>query len=887
MKRILLLILFLPIFTQAQIQEELSSKIQGYFDRIQKEYPTEKAYLHLDKRTYTLGDDLWFSTYVTAGSTQIPSPLSKTLYVDIFDGDGMLLEQRKVQLENGRGYGDYKIPRFGKPGQYQIKAYTAWMRNFGEDFFHSTAFNVIDAEGGSFLPQVTFREISASNGQVKYLLDVQAADQSGNPLANKSLEIIAWGDQEKLTQQPLQLNAQGQASFSLNLPEKPFKSQFLELVFAENESYTNSQRISIPYSLNLVDIQFLPEGGHWVVGKKSTLAFRAIAPNGTPVELKGILGEQEFKSLFGGMGKIEFTPEKSDYSTELIDLKYGQKRTITLPKADQEGLAMQVVNNPAASYLTVLVQGNIPPQNLLLVSQTRGLINYMIQGTLNNGVWGVRIPKENLIAGINQITVLNGDGAPLLERLVFIQPKEILDLSANLSGNLNSREKLQITLSNQVLGNPAEGTFSLSITDADQVKDETNTFGSIFSDLLLTSDLKGKLYQPGYYFKDQEVETLEALDLVMLTHGWRRFSWENVIAQEFPKLDHFIESGITIEGQITEQQETKKGLSGGKVSAIVGEGIEIISSEFGPNGRFILRDLVYQDTATVAITAEDNRAKNFIDIEVVRPEAVFQKIAGIYPPQIEWPAALIATFRERNLQQQLNEDPDILDLEGVTVEAQTIEREEEEVRKVYGSGDVSINPDKIPGNVAFTNVFQLIQGRVAGVQVFVSGLDVSVQIRGVGSINSGTTPLFLLDNMPVDAATLLQVNPRDVASVDVFKDPARAAIFGSQGANGVIAVYTKSGAGISGVTIGGTLVTQYGGYSSPREFYAPQYETKTVENAAADKRATIFWAPKIEIDSSGRAEVEFYNTDIAKRHLLILEGIDMQGRLGRFVKILE
>ncbi|HAS58463.1 MAG TPA: colicin receptor, partial [Algoriphagus sp.] len=98
----------------------------------------------------------------------------------------------------------------------------------------------------------------------------------------------------------------------------------------------------------------------------------------------------------------------------------------------------------------------------------------------------------------------------------------------------------------------------------------------------------------------------------------------------------------------------------------------------------------------------------------------------------------------------------------------------EEVQKIYGPGDVSIDPEKIPGSVGFTNVFQLIQGRVSGVKVFVSGLDVSVQIRGVGSINAGTGPLYLLDNIPVDANTLLQVNPRDVASVDVFKDPARA-----------------------------------------------------------------------------------------------------------------
>lgn len=868
-------------------QEALPEKIQTYFETFQNEFPIEKSYLHLDKRTYTLGDDVWFSAYLVAGSNHLPSPLSKTLYVDIFDGEGLLLEQRKVQIENGRGAGDFKIPRFGKTGTYQIKAYSAWMRNFGEDYFLTSSFLVVDGEGGSFLPKVNFTGITSSGGQVKYQVEIEAVSNSGNPLANQTLELRAAAGETELHKQSLQLNAQGQASFSFAIPEKAHPSQSLELTYFENGDYPVTQKVRLPYSLNLADIQFLPEGGHLVVGKKSNLAFRAIDPDGFPLEIEGEIAGTAFSTKFGGMGKMEFTPSQAENTANLTLPKTGETRVIALPKADTDGLILQVANNPSAAYLTVFVQGNYEPNSLLLVSQTRGLINYMIQGKLANGVWGVRIPKENLISGINQITVLSAEGKPLLERLIFIQKDDRLKLALSHSGTFHPREKISLGLSGSFQDQPIQGTFSMSVTDASQISDETLPFGSIFSTLLLTSDLRGKIHQPGYYFKDQEIETLEILDLVMLTHGWRRFSWDEVITGKFPDIDHFIEQGITIEGQITEQQETKKGLGGGKVSAIIGEGIEIISSEFGPNGRFIFTELDYQDTVTVTITAEDNRVKNFLDVSIIQPEAVFSKIEGNYPDQISWPAALAATFQERKLQQQLNEDQEVLDLEGVTVEAQTIQKEEEEVRKLYGVGDVTINPDKIPGNVAFTNVFQLIQGRVSGVQVFVSGLDVSVQIRGVGSVNAGTTPLFLLDNMPVDAATLLQVNPRDVSSVDVFKDPARAAIFGSQGANGVIAVYTKTGAGMSYRSVGGTLVTQYGGYDSPKEFYAPKYDEKTAENAVTDKRATIYWNPLIKTDASGQAKIEFYNSDVAKRQFILIEGMDAQGRLGRLVKILE
>ncbi len=872
----------------AQGQDGLPAQIQTYFDTYQKEYPVEKAYLQLDKHTYTLGEDLWFSAYLIAGSAQIPSPLSSTLYVDLFDGDGLLLEQRIVRLENGRGKGDFELPQFGKPGKYRIKAYTSWMRNFGEEYFYTGEISVVDGSGGSFLPEVNFNEISSSGGKTTYKADIKAANSEGNPLSGEELEIRAMAGEDQLYEQTLSLNDQGQVSFTFSIPEEANPEQSLHLTWYESEDYPVTQKLRLPYSLALADIQFLPEGGRWMVGKKSQMAFRAIYPDGMPASISGEIndGEIDFESNFGGLGKFEITPETSDYQATILEKSTGQEVQVRLPKAESEGLVLQVVNNPEASYITAFVQGEYNPNSLLLVSQTRGIINYMIQGAMTNGVWGVRIPKENLIAGINQITVLDGSGQPLLERLIFIENEEKLDLDLAKTGSISAREKIQLTLNSSFAGEAVQGSFSMAVVDADQVGDESATAGDIFSSLLLTSDLAGKIYQPGNYFKDSTEETLEALDLVMLTHGWRRFDWSEVLAGEFPKVDQFIERGIKIEGQVTDSEDTRKGLAGGEITALVGEGIEIVSSEYGPNGRFIFMDLDYQDSASVTITAKDNRLKSFLDVEVIRPEAVFSDISGSFFPSIEWPEELIATYQERTMMQRLNDEDDIIDLDGVTVEGTTIQEEEDGIRKIYGAGDVTLDPEKIPASVGFTNVFQLIQGRVSGVQVYIAGLDVNVTIRGVGSLGSGTQPLYLLDNNPVDAATLLQISPRDVANVDVFKDPAKTAIFGAQGANGVIAVYTKTGAGLT-TSVGGTLVTRYGGYSIAREFYQPRYDQKTAENSIKDARATIYWNPLIEIDESGEVNLDFYNTDVAKRQLLILEGMDAQGRLGRIVRILE
>lgn len=890
MNKLFRLILFIGFFFISEnlfAQETLPEKIQSYFDTYQAEFPVEKVYLQVDKSTYTLGDDLWFSAFLTAGSFQVPSPLSRTLYVDLFDGDGLLLNQRILKMEEGRGQGYFLLPPFGKPGTYRIKAYTSWMKNFGEEYFFEREIEVVDGAGGSFLPKVTFTEISRSGEEISYRVQLVAINNVGDPLVNQQVQVRTLTEESIFFDQNVVLNDQGEVNFTFKIPAKVHIGQHLELTYLENGTYPVTQKISLPYSFSLADIQFLPEGGYWLVGKKSNLAFRAIYPDGTPVGLSGELEGVSFQSNFAGLGSFEFTPEASKtYSALVRDLTTGEERMVDLPLPETKGLTLQVVNNPSASYVTVFIQGIGEPGDLLLVSQTRGIINYMIQGKLANGVWGVRIPKSNLITGINQISILDSVGVPLLERLIFFENDDQIQLNISTTGTISPRSKIALEISSQFEGQPIEASFSMAVVDAEQVSD-LSMEETIFSSLLLSSDLKGKIYQPGRYFDSENPNRMRDLDLVMLTHGWSRFNWNNTISQNFPKIDYFIERGINLEGQISDQEDTRKGLAGGEVNALVGEGIEIIQSEFGTNGRFIFTEMDYLDSATITITAEDSRLKKFIDVEVIQPIPTFEEIEGSYPTEIVWPDALVSTVQERNLQRKLIVDEDFVDLEGVTVESESIQQEAEKINKIYGTGDVTIRPESIPSSVAFTNIFQLIQGRVSGVQVFVSGLDVSVQIRGVGSINSGTTPLFLLDNIPVDAGTLLQVSLKDVSSVDVFKDPARAAIFGAQGANGVIAVYTNTGAGVAYQSVGGTLVTKYGGYSIAKDFYQPMYDEDPQKKALIDKRATIFWKPIFKTDSSGQVSLEYFNTDSAKKQIIVIEGMDASGRLGRLVRVLE
>jgi TonB-dependent SusC/RagA subfamily outer membrane receptor len=888
----LLFSLSLLIFSVPTLaQEGLPTQIQTYFKSSQEEFPVEKAYLHLDKFTYTLGDDLWFSAYLVAGGAQLPSPMSKTLYVDLFDGDGLKVAQKIIALENGRGMGDFKIPNFGKTGIYQLKAYTTWMRNFGEAYFFSQQVQVVDGLGGAFLPTVQFSEVRLENARVRYQVTLEAVNALGEPLSNAQISLQAIAGDEELHSQTIQLNAQGISEFGFSIANSPHPTQHLALSFEESPGYQVTHKLKLPYSLEAADIQFLPEGGNWILGKKSTVAVRAVFPDGTPLLLQGGMEGEEgvsFTTNAAGLGKLEFTPQRAEYVAIVQDPASGAKRRIPMPKVLGKGLGIKVQNPKDGTFISAIIQGEGVTEKLLLVSHTRGLVNYMAEGTLTNGVWGVRIPKKTLPSGIHTIAILDEQGRPLLERLVFVQNKDELTLELNASSEpLRPRGKVNLNLKTAFQDSISQASLSISVVDLDQVADQSDLQGTLYSHLLLTSDLKGSIYRPGYYFRKDLPNVAEELDLVLLTHGWTRFDWEAVVQNELPDQGYYIEQGITISGKIKEQSTTKKGLGGGKITALVGEGIELLSTEYGPDGNFLLTDLQYQDSVSVTLTAEDLRARNFINLSIAVPQLPFTQLSGVYPGNSSWPKGLAATVGERNLMQQLNSSLEEKELEGITVEAETLQEEQTQARKIYGEGDAVIKPEDIPGGQGFINIFQLIQGRVAGVRVTFDGFNATVLIRGVGSLQAGTEPMYMLNNVPVDAATLAQISPRDVESVEVFKDPARTAIFGSQGGNGVIAVYTKAGTSTIYSNVGGTLVTKYSGYSIPRVFYSPKYEENSPTNRLTDRRATLYWNPLIKTDQSGKASLSYFNSETASRHLLILEGIDSQGRLGRLVKVIE
>jgi hypothetical protein len=633
-----------------------------------------------------------------------------------------------------------------------------------------------------------------------------------------------------------------------------------------------------------LDVQFFPEGGDLVTGILSRVGVKAVGADGRGREIKGSVVDDQgivitpFRTNVLGMGSFSMLPQKGKRYRAILD---GISEPVVLPEAKASGVVLSVRNPPQGSELLVRIQATDYQTlgTVYLLAQTRGVVAYAAKAELTSPVAMVKIPKKDFLAGVSQITVFDGAGVPLAERLAFVNDTEQLSISVTSDKKeYQPREQVTLTIeAKDAEGTPVQADLSVAVCDDQRVllSDDRET---IVSSLLLSSELRGRIESPGYYFNTAHSDRLEALDNLMLTQGWRRFALTKAFEPTWTAPAFPIERGITLRGKMLNKHNDKP-IADGKVTYLAMEPMpdtRIVRTN--EHGEFEIRDVVYFDSAHVILNGETRQGNK--SVRIVMQETPF--VSTTYPlyPLREsrevFEQNVIRQGAERRAQYSTRGDSAIV-LKEVEIKTERADPNEG-LRRMYGRGTATVN---VEGNQALElmiHPLQVLQGRVAGVQVVGSGLNWSVKVRGVGSINSGTTPLIMIDNVPVAIETLGSLPVNEIESVDVFKGPDTA-IFGSRGANGVIIFYTRRGRFTSPperelFTVKGT------GFRAERQFYSPKYGAASVANGM-DTRITLHWAPLVQTDSTGRATVVFYNHDQPTTITTHVEGLSANGIPGR------
>lgn len=656
---------------------------------------------------------------------------------------------------------------------------------------------------------------------------------------------------------------------------------------AENKNATiKKELISEPQ----LQVQFFPEGGQLINGIKSSIGFKAIGDNGMGVSISGFIVDElnnhiaEFKSGFAGMGSFSFLPLAEKKYIAIIKCPDGSEKKIELPKTLKSGYVISADNlNSDTLYVTLHASLDlINKGNFTFVPLSNGEPLFYMQTKFPDQEIFINIPKNKLPGGIIQLALLNENELPVSQRLIF-NPylKEIkFDLNT-LKATYSKREAVNLDLQNiNAFGRPTTGSFSISVANADEVLQKEELETTIFSNLLLSSDLKGHIEQPNYYFTNSSSGKEKELDNLMLTQGWTRFLWES-LTHKNDSLSITPEHKIVITGHISALGKTK--INGIPITLLAGELIngallDTVTNDKGAFKFYLDDNLKYLPMRLQVKTKSKAEYKINVDeyqAPEIQPNKVGENVTATL--SVEKEIEIYKKNASAVLKQKDSKSSKAIQLKDVNI------RDYDRTPKLpknSTSSNLAGGADKIL-TAEFISKFPTLE------QVFLMLPGIIPNPRGKGFVqrndvgNKLPAPiLILVDGIESD----LEVLSQDVESVEFLKSAAYAGMYGIRGAGGVIIVTTKKGnifKDPTSIIAPNSLIFNLPLYVK-KEFYSPKYAVKQ-QAANPDLRTTVFWRGDVITNADGKAKISYFNNDVAGNYRIVIEGISAKGELCRQV----
>ncbi|OSZ80925.1 hypothetical protein CAP36_06705 [Chitinophagaceae bacterium IBVUCB2] len=641
-------------------------------------------------------------------------------------------------------------------------------------------------------------------------------------------------------------------------------------------------------------ITFFPEGGEMVEGVSNKVAFKAVNQFGKPVKVKGVIKNAEGKTmdslrvLHDGMGFFFLLPKPGEKFIAKWKDEIGVEYSTSLPEVKSEGVTLQVSLSTGRRNFVIYADPSIAEKigKVNVIGTMNQYQAFKVTKDISKGNAQGAIPVTDLPSGILTITVFDEKWKPLAERITYIDNGEYrfnAEMTVQHWGlNKRARNEIEITVADSLYAN-----FSVAVTDAAIDTDSSN---SIISHLLLTSEIKGQVYNPTYYFNSSNDKRDQHLDLVMLTHGWRRFKWEDVVKGKLPVISFERDTAyLSLSGKI---YGVTPGQLRDKPHIIIvlsqktgGEGNKMIFTPVEPNGTFGDPSTIFFDTANVYYQLSKGIKDATVKFMESRLPAYKNRIpaVGSFYNQVGDTTGNARHFQLSDEMTRLLAQFEGKTLENVTLKAKTKTPiqilDEKYTSGLFGGSDgyqFDLVNDKLAGIAQ--NIFTYLQSKVPGLNITMAGQTPSIQWRG-------GTPLLYLDEVPAQADFLSSISVSDVAYIKVFRPPFYG---GAGGGAGAIAVYTRRGNDIQNTPGKGLANSSVNGYSMIRQFYSPVYSSFTPASQLKDLRTTLYWNPQVVTTAvKNKVKLTFYNSDVAKAFRVIIEGMTKDGQLVRIEQIME
>ena len=850
---LLAMVILASAFTLPADDPFVTNVLRNLLTRV-KSQPHEKVYLQTDRDHYAAGEKIWFRAYLLDAVTHKPSEYSRYVYVDLVDRMDSVRLRVKIRQTDSIYAGYLPLPKEMKQGEYFVRAYSYWMQNAGEDFIFKKKIRLVNVQDSKVQTQIKY----AANGEQ---IEIYFTN-SRKDVYDKIFVEYESGGKYKI--------GRTDEKGVLRLSAKELgEDRNIIVRFRAAEPFEFERLLTIPKPDRDFDLQFFPEGGNLLAGNMQTVAFKAIGTDGFGKDIEGMIYNEKdefvaaIKSMHKGMGGFDFKPEADRRYHAVVTSSDNVKKTVELPVPKRDGLALKVWQRDSTLTYSILAGDSTDiSENLYLAVLSRGVPLLCSPLTRTVG----KLPLNVLPEGVVQLVLLNNKSEIYSQRMCFIRKKERPELNIGTDKNtyvVRDRVGVSVDIA-AAAGQELSGSFSVSVTDDVQNEQDSVSQNNILSYLLLTSDLKGYIEDPAFYFNKVDRGTERLLDLLMMTQGWTRFNLPEAIRGELPELPYYLEQGQAISGYV-KNFWGKNALDAKLMVFSTNRIIETVMAD--SSGYFMLDGISFPDSTKFFVQALSKKGRRSVELLVDKEQ--FLK------PRIEYPYNVESIEEEDDFYKKFVKDyyyengikVYVLDEAVVTGK---------KAPKIYSTYDFAatygVDSAKLAAmsDLDMRQVFETIPGiRVDEVEKTVSRLSRSL--------------VFLVNDIQEDYDYVMTLRPADLLNISYVDGSQAGVLIGDYAANGALVlttnpnyVNTKQRLNIS--------VLSFLGYQKPSEFYIPKYEVDSVRRAlakVADERSTIYWNPDVRTNAAGKAEFSFFTSDSYGPYTVIIEGVLDDGTVCR------
>lgn len=834
----------------------------------------EKVFVHHDKDSYLAGETMWMRGYRMDASTLSPYVYSGVMYMELRNSDNRLMHRMQIIKTDSCFQASYKIPQGWASGDYELIAYTNWMRNYPEDYYYKKRFYIYNASDNNVVSKISYTPVPDKD-QIAVTVKINNVD--GDSYQGTTVDIIPYVNGRKDTELVRNINRDSEFTFNI---KKSSEVTGLQVNFQNDKPHKYERHFNVPVFTDDIDVQFMPEGGHLLAGVAQQVGFKAVGSDGKGIDVSGRIKDSDgnmvgpFSSMHLGMGRFAFQPAAGMSYTAEVTTQNGRVFEFPLPEVAENGVGISTAIR--AGTLTCRIYGTegYDFTGLSFVAHSRGR---PVSWTALTGAANVQLPVNNLPEGILHCFIVDGKGEVYSERIVLINKDLSPDVKVDgLRATYGRREKVELDF--QVLYGNGQGLpseFSVAVLDTRNTVIDNND--NIVSNLLLTSDLNGRIEKPSYYF-DKSVPLAERdmkADLLMMTQGWKRYDVGGIFRGEVPNTNFTLELGQSIAGRI--KPLWGKVTDTGALSVFgIKEGKHILTSvvEADSVGNFHLSGIAYPANTTFVIQGSQKGGRK--NVEVIMEEHNFiditpDRLAGrtVYSPEADVVDEMSNFYQSRGMRYIYENGERVYALEAVTVTARANSTPEQEMYDDFAS-------NKINGSKLAEDGYSDIRDWLESVGIVI--MEDPETMQETAYIRNNPV-MVVIDQIPYSSYDMLRLPVSEIEDIWVMRDPvafATAAMLADVQMNqsGII-IHTKGGMGLGATGPKQTTSFQHFsplGYSTPEKFYVPKYDG-TDNKTNYDERVTVHWEPNVKTDLAGKANIWFYTTDIATEYTMVIQGI--------------